>query len=156
MQATGSHCYLIVNNAITKRFLVKQPLSDWFHLTGQSKNTTPTPSATCSCLTSNMGDYYQAICAWCPVLMSIVLMFSWLFGEKKIVVWSINHLLSFICCQFCIVVSDHVFLSHDTCSKWHYLHAFYALFFFFQPFFSCKPMIHPNVNNAKTSVTLCL
>lgn len=108
MQATGSHCYLIVNNAITKRFLVKQPLSDWFHLTSQSKNTTPTPSATCSCLTSNMGDYYQAICAWCPARNSHSFDVFLVVWRKKFVVWSINHLLSFVCWQFCIVVSDHM------------------------------------------------
>lgn len=122
MQATGSHCYLIVNNAITKRFLVKQPLSDWFHLTGQSKNTTPTPSATCSCLTSNMGDYYQAICAWCPVLMSIVLMFSWLFGEKKLLfevliicshLFVANSVLWFLIMCFCLMIlaqNDTIFM----------------------------------------------
>lgn len=156
MQATGSHCYLIVNNAITKRFLVKQPLSDWFHLTSQSKNTTPTPSATCSCLTSNMGDYYQAICAWCPARNSHSF-------DVFLVVWRKNLLFEvlIICSHLFVANSVLWFLIICVFVSWYLLKMTLSscvLCALFLPtvFFSCKPMIHPNVNNVKTSVTVCL
>lgn len=130
MQATGSHCNLIVNNAIAERFLANQPLSDWFHLTSQSRNSPPPPPPAWHVVVSRP-IWVTTIEQFVHDVLretAIVLMFSWLFG-------------GIICCLKYLSICSHLFvansvfwflimcffLSLDTCSKWHYLHALFFL-----------------------------
>lgn len=161
MQATGSHCNLIVNNAIAERFLVNQPLSDWFHLTSQSRNTPPpawhvvvSRPIWVTTIEQFVHDVLRET--------AIVLMFSWLFG-------------GIICCLKYLSICSHLFVANSAfwflimclfffVVSWYLLKmtlsscvlcALFSSNCFLFLFFSFKPVIHPNVNNVKTSLTPC-